>query len=119
MRIRLTTCIVSIEPPVAVDNRDIINQRYLYFKDEDDENPYAIHPELVEELKDSKTENMLFKLGVSFKDSKIVTDEIKKLAEFMIHYADNNNGIGLAAPQMGVPIRLFVLRDYNISPEGK
>ena len=48
-----------------------------------------------------------------------ITDEIKKLAEFMIHYADNNNGIGIAAPQMGIPIRLFVLRDYIISSDGQ
>lgn len=47
-----------------------------------------------------------------------ITDEIKELARFMIHYADNNNGIGLSAIQVGVPIRLFVLRDYIIPPDG-
>ncbi len=48
-----------------------------------------------------------------------ITDEIKELAHFMVDYADNNNGIGLSAVQMGVPIRLFVLRDYAILPDGK
>lgn len=48
-----------------------------------------------------------------------ITDEIKELAHFMINYADNNNGIGLSAVQVGVPIRLFVLRDYVILPDGK
>ena len=47
-----------------------------------------------------------------------ITDEIKELARFMTHYADNNNGIGLSAIQMGVPIRLFVLRDYILLPDG-
>ncbi len=48
-----------------------------------------------------------------------ITDEIKELAHFMIDYADNNNGIGLSAVQVGVPIRLFTLRDYVILPDGK
>lgn len=48
-----------------------------------------------------------------------ITDEIRELAQFMIDYADNNNGIGLAAPQVGVPLRLFVIRDYLMDEEGK
>lgn len=48
-----------------------------------------------------------------------ITDEIKALAHFMIHYADNHNGIGLSAIQVGIPIRLFVLRDYVVLPDGK
>lgn len=48
-----------------------------------------------------------------------ITDEIKELAHFMIDYADNHNGIGLSAVQVGVPIRLFVLRDYVVLPDGK
>lgn len=48
-----------------------------------------------------------------------ITDEIKELTRFMIHYADNHNGIGLSAVQVGVPIRLFVLRDYIVQPDGK
>lgn len=47
-----------------------------------------------------------------------ITGEIKELAHFMIDYADNHNGIGLSAVQVGVPIRLFVLRDYVILPDG-
>lgn len=48
-----------------------------------------------------------------------VTEEIQELARFMIDYADNHNGIGLSAIQVGVPIRLFVLRDYIVLPDGK
>lgn len=48
-----------------------------------------------------------------------ITDEIKELVRFMIDYIDNNSGIGLAAVQVGVPIRLFVLRDYIISSDGE
>ena len=48
-----------------------------------------------------------------------ITDEIKELAQFMIKYADENNGIGLSAVQVGVPIRLFVLRDYVVMPDGQ
>jgi peptide deformylase len=48
-----------------------------------------------------------------------ITDEIKELAHFMIDYADNNNGIGLSAIQVGVPVRLFVLRDYIVLPDGR
>jgi peptide deformylase len=48
-----------------------------------------------------------------------ITDEIKELARYMIYYADNHNGIGLSAVQLGVPIRLFVLRDYIVQPDGK
>ena len=48
-----------------------------------------------------------------------ITDEVKELAHFMIAYADANNGIGLAAVQVGVPIRLFILRDYSVLPDGE
>lgn len=50
---------------------------------------------------------------------KEITPEIKELAQFMIDYIDQNSAIGLAAPQVGVPIRLFVLRDYLVQPDGK
>lgn len=48
-----------------------------------------------------------------------ITDEIKELARYMIYYADHNNGIGLSAVQLGVPIRLFILRDYIVQPDEK
>ena len=48
-----------------------------------------------------------------------ITEEIKKLVHFMIEYMDTHSGIGLSAVQVGVPIRLFVLRDYVILPDGK
>lgn len=48
-----------------------------------------------------------------------ITDEIRELANFMVQYMDNNNGIGLSAIQVGVPIRLFVLRNYVVLPDGQ
>lgn len=47
-----------------------------------------------------------------------ITDEIRKLASDMIETMDKNNGIGLAAPQVGYPIRLFVLRNYIFTDDG-
>ena len=41
-----------------------------------------------------------------------VTDEVRQLAQDMIQLMDTSNGIGLAAPQVGYSIRLFVLRRY-------
>ena len=42
-----------------------------------------------------------------------ITDEIRKLSQDMIETMDyKNRGIGLAAPQVGYPIRLFVCRSY-------
>lgn len=49
---------------------------------------------------------------------KAIDDEVRQLAVDMIHTADNTNGIGLAAPQVGYPIRMFVLRDYIEQPDG-
>lgn len=48
-----------------------------------------------------------------------ITEEIKQLAHFMINVFDNNKGIGLAAPQVGISIRMFVLRDYIVLPDGR
>ena len=47
-----------------------------------------------------------------------ITDEIRTLVADMIETMDAGKGIGLAAPQVGYPIRLFVLRNYIESPEG-
>ncbi len=47
-----------------------------------------------------------------------ITDEIRKLAHDMIETMDKNDGVGLAAPQVGHSVRLFVLRDYIITEEG-
>lgn len=41
-----------------------------------------------------------------------ITDEIKKLASDMVETMDVSRGIGLAAPQVGHLVRLFVLRNY-------
>ncbi len=48
-----------------------------------------------------------------------ITDEIRALARDMIETMDANNGAGLAAPQIGRPIRMFVLRSYLISESGE
>jgi peptide deformylase len=52
------------------------------------------------------------------KPVKEITDEIRKLAHDMIETMDKNNGIGLAAPQVGHSIRMFVLRNYIFAEEG-
>lgn len=48
-----------------------------------------------------------------------ITDAIRKLAQDMIETMNKSNGCGLAAPQVGYPIRLFVLRDYQIQDDGQ
>ena len=48
-----------------------------------------------------------------------VTEEIRQLAKDMIETMDKGNGCGLAAPQVGHSLRLFVLRDYIIHEDGK
>lgn len=47
-----------------------------------------------------------------------ITDEIRQLAKDMIETMDKNNGAGLAAPQVGRAIRMFVLRDYIVQEDG-
>lgn len=46
-----------------------------------------------------------------------ITDEIKQLANDMVETMDLANGIGLAAPQVGKNIRLFVIREPIIEGE--
>ncbi len=48
-----------------------------------------------------------------------ITEEIRKLASDMIETMDKNDGIGLAAPQVGHAIRLFVLRNYLPTADGQ
>ncbi len=48
-----------------------------------------------------------------------ITDEIRHLAQEMVETMDSNNGIGLAAPQIGHSIRLFVLRRYLHATDDK
>lgn len=43
---------------------------------------------------------------------KKITPEIRQLARDMIEMMDRCNGAGLAAPQVGHSVRLFVLREY-------
>ncbi len=47
-----------------------------------------------------------------------ITDEIRQLVQDMIETMDANKGVGLAAPQVGKLIRLFVLRNYIESEDG-
>lgn len=47
-----------------------------------------------------------------------ITDEIRQLAKDMIETMDKYDGVGLAAPQVGRPIRMFVLRNYVFTEEG-
>lgn len=47
-----------------------------------------------------------------------ITEEIKKLVFDMVETFDNNNGIGISACQVGVPLRIFVLRNYIPLPDG-
>jgi peptide deformylase len=48
-----------------------------------------------------------------------ITDEIRKLASDMIETMDKGDGIGLAAPQVGHSIRMFVLRNYIYTEDGR
>ncbi len=42
----------------------------------------------------------------------VITNEIRQLTQSMIAIMDKHDGVGLAAPQVGHDIRLFVLRNY-------
>jgi peptide deformylase len=48
-----------------------------------------------------------------------ITDEIKQLAADMLETMDIENGIGLAAIQVGKLVRLFVCRSYIETPNGE
>ncbi len=48
-----------------------------------------------------------------------ITDEIKTLAADMLETMEATNGIGLAAPQIGVSLRLFVLAIVEETEEGR
>jgi len=48
-----------------------------------------------------------------------ITDEIKTLIKDMIETMDAKKGVGLAAPQVGVDLCLFVMRNTEEGPEGE
>lgn len=48
-----------------------------------------------------------------------ITDDIKALVADMIETMDACDGVGIAAPQVGRPIRLFVLRNYIEKENGE
>lgn len=47
-----------------------------------------------------------------------ITDEIRKLAADMIETMIAHNGVGLAAPQVGRDVRIFVMREEIMKEEG-
>ncbi len=47
-----------------------------------------------------------------------ITPEIKQLAEDMIETMDASNGVGLAAPQIGKSISMFVMREDKYDDKG-
>jgi len=47
-----------------------------------------------------------------------ITPEIKQLAEEMVETMIYHNGVGLAAPQVGVLLRIFVIRDELMGENG-
>lgn len=53
------------------------------------------------------------------KEIESISEEIKQLVVDMIETMDAKNGIGLAAPQVGHSIRLFVLRNYIEGKDGQ
>ncbi len=48
-----------------------------------------------------------------------ITPEIRQIAMDMIETMDHANGAGLAAPQVGHSLRMFVLRHYFFDENGK
>ncbi|NDD57936.1 MAG: peptide deformylase [Chlamydiae bacterium] len=48
-----------------------------------------------------------------------ITEDIKQLVADMIETMDASDGIGIAAPQVGRAIRLFVLRNYVETADGE
>jgi peptide deformylase len=57
-------------------------------------------------------------LRVKCKPVEKITDEIRILVANMIETMDAAKGAGLAAPQVGHDLRIFVLRNYIEMPEG-
>jgi len=48
-----------------------------------------------------------------------ITDEILELAGEMVEICKKYDGAGIAAPQLGVPVRMFMLRNYIVLPDGE
>ena len=48
----------------------------------------------------------------------LITEEIRQLVKDMIETMYVADGVGLAAPQVGYALRLFVLREYRENEEG-
>lgn len=47
-----------------------------------------------------------------------ITPEIRQLAHDMIETMIGSNGVGLAAPQIGKLLRIYIFRDEWLNPEG-
>ena len=48
-----------------------------------------------------------------------ITDEILELAQDLTETMIHTNGVGLAAPQIGKLLRIFVIRDEWVGPDGE
>lgn len=48
-----------------------------------------------------------------------ITPEILQLAHDMVETMINHNGVGLAAPQVGKLLRIYIFRDEWLNPEGQ
>jgi peptide deformylase len=51
-------------------------------------------------------------------DVREINDEIRTLVSDMIETMDAHDGMGLAAPQIGKLLRLFVIRNHNVDERG-
>ncbi len=48
-----------------------------------------------------------------------ITDEVVEIVDNMIETMLSFNGVGLAATQVRIPLRIFIIRPYNVSEDGK
>jgi len=48
-----------------------------------------------------------------------ITDEIRDLVRDMIETMDDADGLGLAAPQVNVSLRVFIVRPYVVTEDGE
>lgn len=58
-------------------------------------------------------------LRTKCKEVEAITEEIRSLVASMIETMDAKHGIGIAAPQIGEDLRIFVARSYVEKQEGK
>ena len=54
-------------------------------------------------------------LRITTKSVLNIDDELKNIAFKMLNFMDINNGVGLAAPQIGLDLSIFVIRENIVS----